>query len=548
MLSGVDMKVLIYIEAHPIRERCESFGFVAQKFTDMLRREYQRVAGGLESPDVRILMSRYYSNIRDKNPDMAPAFLSLTREENDQIGSMKKKWNEESGAISDWVSLMEGRGPVSDFYESIFDRVHNTVFDFDVAVNWSTNGALSKFCDVNGLDYVAMEMGCLRSPIMDSLYFDAFGVNGNSTTRHLSSSFLDRFDNTEALDVIPFRNKTGKAFDSVLNPLSSGLVEEIYEDIDRNLLIPLQLKDDSNCILFSKYSSMQEFLREVIPPLKESGYRIFVKPHPAAAHRDINKVDHDSCREYVEEFHEEVFWLDDIVQSEDYPSLLKKMPHVVTVNSSTGFEAMLMGQLVVILGGAPFDVGDNPLNFENLCSKDFNINEYLEYSSKVSNLIVNHYLTPMGVGFEFDCFIDGVRRAVDLKKAYETGGEVALVDALVSNPTIDKYKLNRMQAKRIINNRFLSAKKSSVQEKSMVVKPKTVVTAQPGLAVVHGENKKAAERTSNISDSGPYDHSTVSNFRRKARKLLRDPVGFFKDSKYIRFSGVMSMMSKRRSG
>lgn len=499
------MKILIYVELHPIRDRFESFSFVAKKFVEMLREEYLYGRGSPDPYDIRILISRHYSNVLSSNEDMASIFLGLTKDENDKIESYRRSWSEDPESIRLWKELMKGDGEVSSFYSSILERVHENVFPFDVLINWSTNGAVRGFCERRGIDNVSLELGCTRAPIYDSAYVDALGVNGGSITKYINLDMIPTFDVCSVRTQLPLTGLHHSEWDGLNSPILSKHAVEIYQDPDRNVLIPLQLKDDSNCILYSSYCSMEDFLNDVLPRLIENGYRCFVKPHPAASDRKINKDDHEKCREIVEAHLDHVFWLDDISPKKDYISLLNKMNFVVTVNSSIGFEAMLCGGCAIVMGDAPYKIGAGYPSLEDMLNGTFCRYKYRELSAKIVGLFLSHYLVPLDFLFRYKYFIEYIFNAVQAKNLYFRHGDIALTECLTKNNYINYSIKCQLLNKSGIRSRFANVNRSAI---SIKYSPKVPVHKNGGFV----KNTK------------------LSWSRKKWIKLRRDPAKFFIDS------------------
>jgi capsular polysaccharide export protein len=515
------MKILIYLELHPIRDRFDSFGFIGQRFIRMLRDEYQgHLNSGYEPHEVRILLSRHYNELRDNNKDMAPLFLSLTKNENDSIQDLNRDWANDPAAISTWLDVMRGEGEISKFYQDILARVHNEVYHFDSVVNWSTNGAVRRFCEDRGLDMVSMELGCTRLPFYESLYVDAAGVNGNALSRHIDLSQVTPLNLDLIRAMLPTRIGENKGWDCKHNVIFSKSNEFIYKDIKNNVLIPLQLKDDSNCILYSKYKSMLDMLIEVLPQLIAAGYSCFIKPHPSAGDRAINKADHEACLSFVQGLEAGAFWLDDFVKKEDYLALLNKMKYVVTVNSSAGFEAMLCGKIVVCLGDAPYRIGQALPTLDVMVQRQLDFKTYNDNAARIVTVMLRHYLVPEGMGFDFNHFIRYLQRAIRTNDLLISSGPVAMTDYILGDEYLTFDIKERLLAPRELHSRF---KKSQQKSVSAVVVNK-----------VHHENLQVARAKPEVNrerhETLPIAREALGERERKIRKFRRDPAKFFIDS------------------
>ena len=419
------MKILFYVEPHPIRESHTNHFWIVSEFLDMLEDEFVNKKHHQENSQVRLVVSRgLHSMIKaQKMQGVYERFLiGLTADENNHINEMYDAiWDQNS--INLWQNLMEGQGEVSEFYEKILNRIHKTVFDFDVIVYWGTNGAVRNFSKANNIPAIAMELGCARKPFFNSMYFDFLGVNGAAYTNEIDlNNVKDVYDFQVIKSFLPFTLKYGKGRDALCNPIASKYSNEIYKNIGKNILIPLQLADDANILQFSKYNSMYEFLNEIIPPLVDDGFCCFVKPHPGNVYRQYNKLDHEKCKIMCEEY-SSVFWLDDIDNEHDYPSLLMKMDAIVTINSSVGFEAMLLGKVVVPLGKSPYNLSSELPTLEQLIANTIDIQLYKDRIQKIIKLLLFHYLYFKERGFSFVEFSSAIKFNMKLWKLYNTDKE-----------------------------------------------------------------------------------------------------------------------------
>lgn len=397
------MKILFYVEPHPIRESLTNHGWIASEFIDMLEDEFINKKYFVENSQVRLSVSRSINSVikKNKNKEVYEKFLiGLTQEENDYIEkTLLKPWNSES--IKEWQSLMNGEGLISSFYEELLGRIYTTVFDFDVMVYWGTNGAVRNFSKNYNIPAIAMELGCTRKPIFDSLYFDFLGVNGSAYTNHVKlNKIMDLYSFDEVKSFLPFSLVYGQQRDGLYSPIKSKYSEEIYANNGKNILIPLQLADDANILQYSKYNSMFHFLNEVVPLLIEQGYTCFIKPHPGNVHRQYNRDDHEKSELYCESI-EKAIWLDDIDNNIDYATLIMKMECVVVVNSSVGFESMLLGKLVVPLGESPYNLSDKLPTLNDFLEHKINVEEYNILIQKIIKLLLFHYLHFKDRGFSF---------------------------------------------------------------------------------------------------------------------------------------------------
>lgn len=106
------------------------------------------------------------------------------------------------------------------------------------------------------------------------------------------------------------------------------------------LFLPLQVSDDSQLKLYSKYSNM-DMIRNALELSRKKSCRLIVKLHPAESEQGAI----DSILAYAKE---EAF----IVAGNPTPELIECAETVVVNNSTVGLEAMIAEKEVVVFGNA----------------------------------------------------------------------------------------------------------------------------------------------------------------------------------------------------
>ena len=355
-----------------------------------------------------------------------------------ELLSFATRWDDH--AVAAWCDLMQGKGKISEIYFDILQYLVNQ-YKIEYFVYWGSNHTIKKFCDSIGIYSAAMELGPTRPPFRETRYCDFAGVNGDSHIRHVD---IEQF---EPINLASWRMSGGISFkdgsmeDSVFRPLTTKYAERIYKKKYKTALVVLQLDDDSNCLIHSRYSGMLEMLQEVIPQCLAAGWQVLIKPHPGAAPernqgkaRWRNVQAHLDCRAYLEDCDQErVVWLDDVPVNE-YTSLLSKMDAVISVNSSVGFEAMLLEKIVVALGNAPYNIQNKLPELQEVLNENVNGEKYADLCARTGNLLLNHYLASENIlsnPFEISAFL---RRNLFLTNAMRQGGYTLLTDTIKSNP------------------------------------------------------------------------------------------------------------------
>jgi hypothetical protein len=331
------MKILIYIEPHPIRNNLLEYSNVAKVFADML---LQADSNNLPSYELKIFCNPLiYDKLIDKRSSkILNSFLFKPNDETwNRILAFYDKWDE--AAIKTWSDLYKGIGPASFFYEEII-RDLVKLNNFDTIITWGQNGAVKNISKDLPLNHVIMELGPFRSPICNTIQMQVRNVYGN----------YENIDLKKIPDRINTINKMHKIYESFSNLLSFKIKILNYflqKNIGKNILIPLQLRDDSNIVNDSEYDSMLDFLEELLPQLKK--YTIYIKPHPNYKSRSVNRKDHTACNKYCKQFRN-VFWMDQFKLSKYNNQIVNGFDFILSVNSSIIYDGIIANKRVVVFG------------------------------------------------------------------------------------------------------------------------------------------------------------------------------------------------------
>ncbi len=402
------MKVLIYVEPHPIRGSFTHHGWVGHAFAKMIRDDLISAENRAASDiDCRILVTRHQSyELLQDYPELIGSFIGLTPAEDEHIESLLGPWD--AAHIERWKDLMAGVGPEADFYRGILERVRSTVFEFDTIAYWGTNATVRQFAQERDVLPVSMELGPTRSPLIETISFDPQGVNGDAISQQSNLDSVPSMSLETIAQNLGVRG-LGTISHAIGEPLESTHLHQMDEQAGSNVLIPMQLDDDSNILMHSDYSSMLELLEEVVPKLTQAGYTCFVKPHPGATHQSVNQRSHRDCQRFASKT-AGCYWLGDVSENRHYLSLLQKMDMVVTNNSSVGFEAMLLGKVVVPLGRACYTIDGLHPTLGSILEHTFDPLRYRKQLERGLNLLLLHYLVPRSRAFHMHSFAAQLER------------------------------------------------------------------------------------------------------------------------------------------
>lgn len=128
----------------------------------------------------------------------------------------------------------------------------------------------------------------------------------------------------------------------------------VYKDgIKRKILVPLQVNNDTQLHVFSKYKSTFEFLSFLFQ-ISDTNFSIDIKLHPAESKR-INNL--TSC--FVNRVSEKYEHIQLVDQAD-----ITEYDFVVTINSTFGIDALLNGVKVICFGESLYSDSNFVLNYQ----------------------------------------------------------------------------------------------------------------------------------------------------------------------------------------
>lgn len=381
------MKVLMYIEPHPVRDSYEEFSGIGRFLVESML-AYKNV----EDFELRVFSNNAVIDILNLAIPSAGFICERpTGVESKLLDFYKTAWREDT--IGNWIDLTNGVGDITKFYYSILQRIHNH-FNFDAVVLWSENGAVRNFCRENDIIALHGELGPTRAPFQETMYFDPAGTNGNAAARSASLRNLDLRD-------LPPATWLGMKSREENNPDGIGIIDTPYTAVIDTLAlqiqypyvyIPLQLADDLNTIKNSAFKGPKDFLEQILPKFLAQGFNIVIKPHPGSIHRPYNLIEETKALSYANSLGERICILDRSTTVTRALRLISQAAYVCTINSSVGYEALLLGKTPIVLGDAYYDVGGLlKLSLDQLSSLE-SVQWNNEQITKLVNFVSGHLL------------------------------------------------------------------------------------------------------------------------------------------------------------
>jgi hypothetical protein len=423
------MRVLIYVEPHPIRDSQTIFNDVARNFLPLL-------AGSTPDFDVRMYATRALLGAvgAEALAGVEKRLIRASPAEEALFAGHLCDW--ETEGIPVWLSLMAG-GEVADDYVGVLRRVWS-VFPYDIIVHWGENGAVTRFIEERPVTRIAMELGCTRAPFLPTVVMDPFGTNGSAIVPRLSVDDLRGIvgDNpmTAAEALYGYSaNVEALPYEQQFLPLDDGdWSTRILGTTQKIAFLPLQLHDDANLLRFSKYETVKDVVLDVVPKLAAAGYLTVIKTHPDAKSRHQSHVAFSLARSALRPWADDVVWLDATRAVYNNAQLVAMADLVVTVNSSVGFESLYYDKVVSVLGDAVYKPTDLFPDLDAAISDAFDLPAYRDGIGLLRRFMLGGYMVSGAVRGDFPTFqsiavtIDAARRAHDgdavaiAKRMYQT--------------------------------------------------------------------------------------------------------------------------------
>lgn len=383
------MKILFYVEPHPIRnELVHHRSILLSKWGDKI------IQWNENGSDLQCMIATHhfgYSLAILHKKELVPFILPTNMQEESLIQENLQFWNE--GSILRWCELMKGRKHESFLvYESYLERIKRNHFDFDVVVIWGINGFIFDVAKKLNTVPLAMELSSIRSPFPPSIYLDSKGVNGSCSVSGLTIEYM-RSKNSclrEPVEIFDSYNSDNPLSDVIFWDRRYDFISSRVKELNKVILIPLQIGDDSNILIGSSYNSAFEFVEDVIKIFEDTDFTLIFKPHPGAKSRGgVVYLDHKKCEDLVS-VNSNCIWFEDKVDKEEYLPFIAQFDGVVTINSSVGFEAMLLGVPVFPLGEAIYKPKDYIFDKYEI-PKILNVSkqEFIDMGKIISKFILN---------------------------------------------------------------------------------------------------------------------------------------------------------------
>ncbi len=353
------MKILFYVEPHGLRDSFTSHKMPFDQFRAIAREINYFGDEILQDVEARVFSNHFVSTVGfDANYEDWPFILQPTLAEQEMIEDAARMWMGQG--IKDWITLMtEPQSPLTQAYVDILRRIKETEFDFDVIVCWGESMPVREAAREFGAQVAFFELASMRAPFLKSLLIDPMGVNGSASIADMEIGQLREILKPLHLRLLPMLLNEEMAIgvqntvipNALFHPMGQAM-RAFFDRPGRKALVPLQLADDANQILYSDFDTVEAFAAATVEPLLQAGFHVILKPHPHALLRGGYVMNEQ--RKVIEKYRKqsEILVLEENSDPNEYLPMLKAVDLVVTNNSSVGFEALMLETPVVVMGRA----------------------------------------------------------------------------------------------------------------------------------------------------------------------------------------------------
>ena len=203
--------------------------------------------------------------------------------------------------------------------------------EITAGITWVNNKCFKEVLESHGIPVIHHELGALRNPYyLPTAYLDFSGVNGNTEFDNRFKEFL------KVSNEVPILTK--KELIKVISPVFYPKLWEVLENrnFTYNAGVGLQVEVDTNVLLFNEGLN---WVDPILSAESEVEGKILVRRHPVSGFA-LTPIDPRIV-------------VDDVKSTTPY-EFISKCRRIYCLNSSVGFEAMLLGREARILGGNPF--------------------------------------------------------------------------------------------------------------------------------------------------------------------------------------------------
>lgn len=210
------------------------------------------------------------------------------------------------------------------------DKILESEKDIVAAIVWCNNASLEYSCKHHNIPVIHNESGGIRSPwFKDTCYFDFGGVNGNT---EFDKRYKEFRKIAHKVKILP-REELLRIITPEHN--QEYLFKMMNTTPTYDCGVALQVDVDTNLLTFNKEVQETDVVNLAVKRFK----KVVVRNHPLSSLGYIRPAS---------------LGLGEVDNSKNAWEFISKCEWIYTLNSSTAFEAFLLGKKAVILGDNPF--------------------------------------------------------------------------------------------------------------------------------------------------------------------------------------------------
>lgn len=342
------MRILVYLEPYPIRNEFSHYLNIGEIFSRISSK--QEYTADLDSSEILIYSNRNTTNaLREKFPNAK--YVNVTDHAQETYEHFYRDW--EQGGMNFWTENIINWGDFSFEFYSHLEHLYRD-YRFDVIVYWGNSAIVKELCKKNNVKSIFMELGHTRPPFLQTYVMDTVGVNRNSfiynlKTEDINNSYLKELEPIKLSVYELSQNLNHQNYTDQFN-LSSDLIGKIDHQ-KKIIFIPLQLHDDSNTLVFTDLVGSSELINKTIEKFPPDDYFYIVKEHPASKYRTQTQFENSNAYSLLNNVTNDFLWVKD--EFKTIP-LIMACDFVVTINSTVGFEALILKKPVYTFGATGY--------------------------------------------------------------------------------------------------------------------------------------------------------------------------------------------------
>ena len=295
--------------------------------------------------------------------------------------------------------LLEGRIPSELLHEVVYksiptqnETINKALWDKKIkaGITWVNNKCFKETLEEHGIPVIHHELGPFRpQTYIPTAYLDFSGVNGDT-------EFDERFEKfLKISNEVPILSR--KELIRVISPRHYHELYKILDNEERKyeIGVGLQVEVDTNLLLFNNGRS---WVDPLLAAKADCTGKILVRPHPMASYimKPDARMEIDDLKGNAVEF-------------------INECDKIYCLNSSVGFEAILLGREATIFGDSPFKNVCNMDEETQLKALNFAIFGYLihrdlMFNDSYYNFRLSH------VGDEKAIYLDNMKRLLNRAK------------------------------------------------------------------------------------------------------------------------------------